>query len=66
MEPHRSPGQEANEFDIRHIHGDEDRSINWQHFNGCIRLAGSDRGVEWYVLLNVEIFVEAIFEIIGP
>ena len=61
MEPHRSSGTEAHADDLEHIHGEGERTIDWDHLNGYVRLAGKHKGNEWSVLLNVEMFVRAIF-----
>lgn len=41
MGPHSSEGREARELDVAHLHGDGDRIIDWKHFNGYVRLAGT-------------------------
>jgi len=66
MEPHTKEGNEAHESDAHYWYGEAERSINWDHLNGYVRLAGKERGAEWYVLLDVEIFVIAIYELLAP
>ena len=63
MEPHTKEGWEPHEFDSEALYGDGDQSINWEHLNGYVRLAGRERKEEWYVLLDVEVFVTAVYEI---
>jgi hypothetical protein len=67
MEPHTTIGHELHTYDLAHIHEDDPpRSIDWKHLNGYVRLAGTDRGKEWYVLLDIEVFVQAVMEVLGP
>lgn len=66
MEPHTSTGYEAHADDLEHLHGDADRTIDWKHFNGYVRLCGKHRGKEWYVLLDIEVFVSAIVRLLKP
>lgn len=63
MEPHTSEGREAHEHDVAYLHGDGDRTIDWQHFNGYVRLCGHKNDEAWYVLLDIEVFVSAIYEL---
>ena len=63
MEPHSSGGREAHEYDVAYLHGDGERTIDWKHFNGYVRLCGRKDGEFWYVLLNIEVFVSAIYEL---
>lgn len=65
MEPHSSPGVEGHELDYGYRYGDDERSIDWEHFNGYVRLAGTDRGKEWCVLLDLEVFVSAVYELLS-
>ena len=64
MEPHTKEGDEVHELDIECLHGDGERAIDWHHLNGYVRLSGTDRGKEWYVLLDVEAFVVGAYEIL--
>jgi hypothetical protein len=64
MEPHTREGWEPHEFDLGHRHGEEDRSVEWAHLNGYVRLSGTRSGKEWYVLLDLEVFVSAVFEVL--
>lgn len=67
MEPHYSEGREGHELDISYNHGVEKRTIDWEHFNGNVRLCGADRkGKKWYVLLDLEVFVTATIELLNP
>jgi hypothetical protein len=66
MEPHTKDGWEPHEWDLAHIHGDDDRSIDWEHLNGYVRLAGTKGKQEWYVLLDIEVFVSAVYEVVRP
>ncbi len=68
MEPHTAIGYEPHAYDLAHIHEDDQpRSIDWTYRNGYVRLAGTDhRGKEWYVVLDIEVFVQAIMEVLGP
>jgi hypothetical protein len=66
MEPHSSEGSEAHELDHGHRFGDDERTIDWQHFNGFVRLCGADHKVkEWYVLLDLEVFVSAVYKLLS-
>lgn len=66
MEPHSSEGREGHELDVAYNHGDGEKSIDWEHFNGYVRLCGTDqRGKEWYVLLDLEVFVTAITKLLA-
>lgn len=67
MEPHTTAGYEPHSLDLAYLCEDnQPRSIDWQHLNGDVRLAGTDRGREWYVLLDLEVFIQAVVEVIGP
>jgi hypothetical protein len=63
MQPHTTEGQEPLEYDVAYSEGDGDRTIDWQHLNGYVRLCGKKGGKEWYVLLDIEVFVSAIYEL---
>jgi len=65
MEPHSSPGVEGHELDYGYRYGEDEKSIDWEHFNGFVRLAGTDRGKEWFVLLDLEVFVSAVYELLA-
>lgn len=65
MEPHFSEGYEANEFDLAYKYGEGDKTIDWSHLNGYVRLSGTGKGTEWYVLLDVEIFIKAVHELLS-
>lgn len=66
MEPHTRAGHEPHAHDLAHIHEDDQpRSIDWEHLDGYVRLVGTDRGREWYVLLDIEVFVRAVVEVLG-
>jgi hypothetical protein len=66
MEPHTAEGSEPHEFDSAYLHGEGDRTIDWTHLNGYVRLAGAQGKREWYVLLDVEVFVSAVFDLLRP
>lgn len=63
MEPHSSPGTEPHELDIEHRHFGRGKSIDWTAFNGYVRLCGTEHGKAWYVLLDIEVFVGAVFRL---
>jgi hypothetical protein len=66
MEPHSSEGREAHELDHGYLYGDDEKSIDWKHFNGYVRLCGTDhKGKEWYVLLDLEVFVGAVYRLLS-
>lgn len=64
MEPSTKEGWEPHESDTDHLYGDADRSIKWKHLDGYIRLCGTDRSKKWYVLLDLEVFATAVFEVL--
>jgi hypothetical protein len=66
MEPHTREGWEPHEFDTTHLHGEGERTIEWKHLNGYVRLAGEQSRREWYVLLDIEVFVSAVYEVLRP
>jgi len=39
--------------------------VKWQHLSCRIRLAGTQRGVEWACLLEVPVFVEAVYTLLN-
>lgn len=66
LEPHVSTGIESHEYDYNYQYGDSTKkTIDWDHLNGLVRLHGFGFGKEWYVLLDVEIFIKAIFRMFG-
>jgi hypothetical protein len=66
MEPHSAEGTEAHELDHGYRYGDDEKSIDWRHFNGYVRLCGTDhKEREWYVLLDLEIFVSAAHKLLS-
>ncbi len=65
VEPHFSEGHEAHEYDHAHNYGDSEKSINWQHFNGLIRLSGNLKKEKWHVLLDIETFITSIFKLLS-
>jgi len=60
LEPHTSEGSEAHKLDLAASYGGYPREINWEHYNGYVRLAGIEKDTEWFVLLDIEVFVRAI------
>lgn len=63
FEPHSTEGEGAHEKDFGHRLEDESKNIHWKHLSGLVRLKGKDKGKEWYVLLDIEMFVKAIFHL---
>lgn len=63
FKPHTSPGSEGHETDYAYRMGDDEKSIEWDHFNGFITLSGTIRKENWHVLLDIEVFVRAIYKV---
>ncbi|MGN8037833.1 hypothetical protein ACTJJ0_22265 [Chitinophaga sp. 22321] len=66
MELHYTDGVEAHEDDAAYKYGDGDKTIEWKHWNGYVRLCGkTTRGSEWYVLLDVEVYVTGVYTLLS-
>jgi len=64
FEPHFKDGHEGHERDYAYWRsGDDLKSIKWKHANGYVRLSGKRGKDKWYVLLEVQVFVTAIFKV---
>lgn len=63
LEPHVTDGSEPHEFDRAYLAGDQERSIDWAHYSGLVRLSGQRYGKEWYVLLNIETFINGVYHL---
>jgi len=61
MEAHLTEGNEPHESDMAYKHGLGDKEIAWSHKTGLVRLCGTKNKIEWYVLLDVEIFVKGVY-----
>ncbi len=61
MEPHFSDGTEPNEFDFEFKYTGTNKSVDWRHLSGYVRLTGTKRGEKWYVLLDIEAFVKGVY-----
>jgi len=77
VEPHFTKGSESHKIDENnwlgwseandHAPGDvgpEPDPIDWVHLSGNIRLGGVQGKEQWWHLLEVSIFVEAVFELL--
>ena len=63
VEPHTTEGLEPHEYDLLAWEASEDHSlIGWEHLSGNIRLGGKKAGKQWWHLLQVPLFVEAVNE----
>lgn len=63
VEPHTREGVEPHEYDLLAWEAsDDDASIGWEHLSGNIRLGGKKAGEQWWHLLEVPIFVEAVYK----
>lgn len=60
LEFHMVNGIEAHEQDFAFQQGISEREIIWKHYRDHIRLAGKRGKTEWYVLLNIEVFVQGL------
>jgi hypothetical protein len=73
VEPHSAQGAESHEIDSHNwlswadVHdqspdeaGPEPEPIEWHHLSGHIRLGGQQNNKQWWHLLDVPVFVEAI------
>jgi hypothetical protein len=61
FELHSSEGAEAHESDSAFKYGMDEKAINWTHLNNYVRLSGKFQKVDWYVLLDIRIFVIGIY-----
>lgn len=64
MEPQSTEGREGHELDVAYNHGDGDKLIDWEHFNEYVRLCGTKNRKEWYVLLDLEVFITAVVKLL--
>lgn len=63
VEPHFTEGAEPHAYDLMAWEAtDEESSIGWQHLSGNIRLGGQKAGAQWWHLLEVPVFIEAVCE----
>ena len=60
FELHVKEGLEVHESDVACLAGMMDKSVDWQHVNGFIRLSGKKGKQPWYVLLDTEAFVSSV------
>jgi hypothetical protein len=65
FEPHTQEGIEAHESDSAYLAGMDEKSIKWTHISNYVRLSGKNYEEDWYVLLNIEVFVTAIFRLLS-
>ena len=77
VEPHDTDGVEAHAYDQMmweswQEHHDPDNAnpkpfeaLPWKHLSGLVRLGGTRGHEEWWVLLNVPLFVEAVYELLS-
>jgi hypothetical protein len=65
LEPHTTEGHEAHEFDFGHIYEGSEKEIIWKHLNGFVRLSGKKGNNQWHVLLNIEVFTNAVFKLMA-
>lgn len=63
LQPHTQDGYGAHNMDLAYSQGEGEKTINWKHLNGYVRLAGKQNNQEWYVLLDIEVFISAIFQL---
>lgn len=79
VEPHSTNGSESHKIDEYNWlgwseaggdslegAGEEPAPIEWQHLSGNIRLGGMQAKTQWWYLLEVPIFVEAVFALLEP
>lgn len=79
VEPHATEGAESHQIDENNWlgwsdtnenssgeNGREPDPIEWKHLSGNIRLGGRKSKDQWWHLLQVPIFVEAVFELLQP
>jgi hypothetical protein len=64
FEPHFREGVEGHEMDTAYLAGFDKKSIEWKHVNGYVRLHGKKGKEDWYVLLDIEVFVTAIYKLL--
>lgn len=63
VEPHTKEGAEPHEYDLLAWEASDDgSSIGWEHLSGNIRLGGKKAGKQWWHLLEVPVFIEAVYE----
>lgn len=60
FEPHEQYGETPHRRDVAAYYGGEQKEILWHHLNGNIRIAGTHQGREWFFLIQVPEFVEAL------
>lgn len=79
VEPHATKGSESHKIDEYNWLGwseaqeqapgevgPEPEPIDWEHLSGNIRLGGQHGKEQWWHLLEVPTFVEAVFELLQP
>jgi len=79
VEPHSIQGAEAHQIDgynwlgwseaqesMQEEVGPRPDQIEWEHLSGNIRLGGSQSKEQWWHLLEVPTFVNAVFELVHP
>jgi hypothetical protein len=77
VEPHFTKGSENHKIDehnwlawseLRDLQGGdtppEPEATDWEHLTGNVRLGGVDRRKQWWHLLQVPTFVDAVFELL--
>lgn len=77
VEPHTQDGVESHQYDqylweswqLSHEDGGSDESnqpepIPWEHLSGSVRLGGKHFGKQWWHLLEVPTFVNAVFDLL--
>jgi hypothetical protein len=65
FEPRAQEGVEGHESDGAYLAGVEDKSVKWKYFANYVRLSGKQNKNSWYVLLDIEVFITAIFQLLG-
>ena len=51
---------EGHSTDYAYNEGYDEKSVNWKHFSGYVRLAGKEFKNDWNILLDIEAFIIAI------
>ncbi|MFV0664911.1 hypothetical protein [Denitromonas sp.] len=78
VEPHHQDGEESHQYDIyaweawqaardegEEVSPDQPESLSWQHMTGNVRLGGMRSRKQWWHLLMVPVFVEAIYDLLN-
>lgn len=65
FEPHSKDGVEGHESDPAYTHGDDAKSVHWRYVSNLVRLSGKRGKENWHVLLDIEVFVKAVFKVLG-